>query len=38
MKSFDSWWAHLTPNHVRIAVALVSILAMVLTGAADEHW
>ena len=38
MKFFDSWWARLTPNHARIAVALVSILAMVLTGAADDHW
>jgi hypothetical protein len=38
MKTFDSWWARLTPAHVRIAIALVSVLAMVLTGAADDFW
>jgi hypothetical protein len=38
MKMFDSWWARLTPAHVRVVVGLVSILAMVLTGAADDFW
>ena len=38
MKSFDSWWARLNSNHIRIAIGLVSILAMILSGSAGDYW
>jgi hypothetical protein len=42
MSLFDSTWervrAATTPGNVRVALMLISLVAMVLGGAADEHW
>jgi hypothetical protein len=39
---FDSTWERVrvtvTPGHLRAALMLISLVAMVLGGAADEHW
>jgi hypothetical protein len=38
MKFFDSYWSRLNSSHVRIALAVVSVLAMVLSGSAGDYW
>ena len=42
MKVFGTQWERIrtavTPSSMRLAVALVSIVAMVFAGAAGEHW
>jgi hypothetical protein len=42
MRFFDSHWERvrlsLTPRNVRVALTLVSIVAMVLGGAASDRW
>jgi hypothetical protein len=37
MRFLENWWER-APSYVRIALALVSIVAMVLGGAADHYW
>jgi hypothetical protein len=37
VKSFESWWERM-PSIVRIALMCVSLLAMLLGGAADHYW
>jgi hypothetical protein len=42
MRLFDSHWEHVrfavTPGKMRVALVLISLVAMVLGGGADEHW
>jgi hypothetical protein len=42
MALFDSTWERVrvaaTPGKLRVALMLISLVAMVLGGAADEHW
>ncbi len=38
MRFFDSWWGHVSPAKVRVGLVLLSLVAMVLGGAADEYW
>jgi hypothetical protein len=42
MKFFDSHWERartiITPAHFRIGLARLSLVALVLGGAADESW
>ncbi len=42
MKFFDSQWHRvrlsLTPTHLRLGLALLSLVALALGGAADDHW
>jgi hypothetical protein len=42
MKFFDSHWERarmiITPAHFRIGLALLSLVALVLGGAADDGW
>jgi hypothetical protein len=42
MKAFGTQWERIkvgvTPSTMRLAIALVSIVAMVFAGAAGEHW
>jgi hypothetical protein len=42
MNLLDSHWERvrfsLTSTHLRVGLAILSIVALVLGGAADEHW
>jgi uncharacterized membrane protein len=37
MHFLDNWW-HRTPRYVRLGVMFVTVVAMVLGGAADHYW
>ncbi len=37
MRFFDSWWG-VSPAKVRVGLVLLSLVAMVLGGGADDYW
>ncbi len=38
MRFFDSWWGAVSPAKVRFGLMLLSIVALVVGGAADDSW
>jgi hypothetical protein len=34
----NTFFLKLSPSHLRLGLAILSLVALVLGGAADEHW